>query len=889
MRTDRNGALVQFFSKNRSVADAFECLFENASDSVFILDLRGKFVAVNRMAEQLTGFRQADYFVGKPLKDVIPTASLPNVIKNFWEATKGKVTRFELEFKTATHKNVIAEVILTPCVSKGRTVGVFGIARDITERKRMEKALQDSRKFFETIIESTPLVAIQGFDRDGRILHWNNMSTRLYGFSREEVLGKNAEQFLLGARCIREFKRVLREIWNSGKAAPPREWLVGTKSGEKCCIYSSMFPILKQGKVAEVICMDLDLTERKTSEQRLSALNSYAGRLNAAQSRQQVYELTLDAMEQTLGFENAAFMIVEKGSLKVGCQRGCPEPSLALPLDGTKKGITVKSATTRKPVLVSDVKNSHDYVEGNSKVKSELAVPVEIEGRILGVLDVESKKLAAFDEKDVTLLQVLASHAATALSNLEKREEIEKRSVQLTLLMKSSAEMIHSTDLHKRLQKIAEAIREHGWRRVVIRAVRGENMEVTRREDMVTSGLTNVEREFLWTNRMPGQVWRERFGPDYERFKIGEFYHLPWNDPWVRKKFAEGTVPSKLTQKEMVDWDPQDLLYAPLRLADGRIVGVLSIDDPVDGRRPTKNSLAPLELFIHQSAVAIENAQLFRDLDDAKNQIKEYADQLELKVKQRTQELVEAQNKLIKTERLAAIGEVAAMVGHDLRNPLTGITGATYYLKMKLGSKMSKKALEMLEIIEKDIEYSNKIVNDLLEYSKEIRLEMTETNPRSMVKDALAMVKIPANIHVVNATRREPKMRIDVEKMKRVLINITKNAVDAMPTGGTLAIKCTRTDSKVEIIFADNGMGMSDEVLDKLWSPLFTTKARGMGFGLPICKRVVEAHGGNILVESTVGKGTTFTITIPIRQRVERGGKIWVNMPEFLLSTMTKA
>jgi PAS domain S-box-containing protein len=171
-------------------------------------------------------------------------------------------------------------------------------------------------------------------------------------------------------------------------------------------------------------------------------------------------------------------------------------------------------------------------------------------------------------------------------------------------------------------------------------------MDLESRDDLVTAGLTEEDIEFLWNNRMPGQVWHERFGPEFERFKIGEFFHLPWSDPWVRKRFSEGTVPSNLPQEEMVDWDPQDLLYTPLRLADGRIVGILSIDDPIDGRRPTKESLAPFELFIHQAAVAIENAQLFEQLEKAKNQVKEYAKQLEEKVKERTIDLRRSEEKL---------------------------------------------------------------------------------------------------------------------------------------------------------------------------------------------------------------------------------------------------
>jgi signal transduction histidine kinase len=456
--------------------------------------------------------------------------------------------------------------------------------------------------------------------------------------------------------------------------------------------------------------------------------------------------------------------------------------------------------------------------------------------------------------------------------------------------MKMSAEMIHTTSLPQRLQKIAEAIMELGWRRVVIRAVQDESMELTNPEDMVTAGLTDQEREFLWNNRMPGQVWRERFGPEYDRFKVGEFYHLPWSDPWVRKRFAQGTVSSKLSPEDMVDWDPQDLLYAPLCLADGRIVGLLSIDDPVDGKRPTKESLAPLELFIHQAAVAIENAQLIQQLSNARNQVREYADQLELKVEQRTQELVEAQNRLLRSERLATIGEVAAMVGHDLRNPLTGITGAVYYLKMKLGTKLNHKESEMLRLIEKDIEYSNKIVKDLLDYSKEIILDLGEATPKSIVKEALSMIATRPSIKVANLAENVPRIKMDIEKMKRVVVNIIKNSFDAMPDGGTLEIRSRETDGVVEIAFSDSGVGMPKEIQEKLWTPLFTTKAKGMGFGLPICKRIVEAHGGSISVESEVGSGTTFRIRLPIRPKSEEGGEgVWVNVPESLSSTMKRA
>ena len=731
----------------------------------------------------------------------------------------------------------------------------------------------------------------------------------------------------------------------------------------------------------------------KGLEERLSALNFYGGKLNSAGSLQQVYELTLGAMEHLLGFEHASFLIKDRDYLKVVCQRGYTEPlSFKLPLDGSKKGVTVAAANKGRPMIVDDVTRSSEYVPGSPDVRSELAVPVGIEGRTVGVLNVENRQLGAFDEKDATLLQILASHAATAISNLEKRQENEKRSNQLTSLMRSSAEMIRSTDLRQRLQRIAEAIEELGWRRVVI-SVRDENLQIAQPEDMVTVGLTDEERRYLWEKRPPGHVWAERFGQDFQRFKVGEFYHLPWSDPWVRQKFSNGTVDSHLSADEMVDWDPQDLLYAPLKLAEGRIVGVLSIDDPVDGKRPTKESLAPLELFIHQSAVAIENAKLIQQLNSATDQIKEYAEHLEEKVKERTKDLKESEERsksiltaspdaitvtdlegniiecteqawktyhsssradligknsfdliadrdrerarnnmektldgglvrnaeytlltqdgceypaelsasvirdasdrpigfvavtkdisdrrrmeqqLLKAERLAAIGQVAAMVGHDLRNPLTGIAGAAYYLKVKLGPVMEQRSVEMVELIEKDIEYSNKIINDLLDYSREIRLELAEASPKGIVKEALGHANIPDNVHVTDKTRNNPKIVADAEMLVRAFVNIIRNAIDAMPDGGTLTISSKQTSINLEIAFSDTGFGMSNEVLDRMWTPFFTTKAKGMGLGLSICRRIVEAHNGKIRVSSEEGKGTTFTLTFPVDPDVS-GGEI---------------
>jgi len=894
MRRNRVGCLKESggkgVAKHKRVEKAllegekrFLSIADRTSEAIITIDTGLRIVFWNRGAESIFGY-SAGEILGKPVGIIVPSGSRANHRRRMeqWRST-GKIEvdkTFELSGLRKDGSVFPQEISFSVSKTKDGSF-LTAITRDITERKRAEKALQESEKRFRDVAANTG-DWIWEVDIEGRYVYSNPVVERVLGYKVDEVLGRHFYDFFHSDER-EQLKHAAFEVFSR------KEQFVNFinrnvhKNGRIVFLETSGIPVLDADKrLVGYRGSDRDVTERRRLDEGLSALNFYGPKLNAARSLQQVYDLTLDTMKQTLGFEYASFMAPEKGNLRVVCQRGYPHPLLVeLPLDGTKRGLTVKVAKTRRPASVHDVRKDRNYVEAVPDILSELAVPVETEGKFLGVLDVESKQVGAFNEQDATLLQILSSHAATAMSNLIKREEIERQSNQLASLMSSSAEMMRTMDLRQRLEKIAKAITELGWRRVVIRVL-DRDMEPHSPQDVVTAGLTEEEREYLWVNRLPGQVWRERFGPEYEGFRIGEFYHLPWSDPWVRKKFSEGTVPSKLSEGEMIDWNPQDLLYAPLTLADGRIVGLVSMDDPVDGRRPTRESLAPLELFLHQAAVAIENARLIQQLDDAKTEIQEYAQHLEEKVEERTKEVKEAQARLVKSERLAAIGQVAAMVGHDLRNPLTGISGATYYLKAKSGPKMDEKSREMLELIEKSVQSSNKIISDLLEYSAEIKLELTESGPKSIMKEALSLVEVPRRIQLFDLTEEEPRATMDFEKMKRAFVNIVKNAVDAMPEGGKLTITSGESGGNLEIVFADTGVGMSKDVMEKLWTPFVTTKAKGMGLGLPVCKRIVEAHGGRISVRSNFGKGTTFTVTVPIKPEAKGEGQLLVNVPESL-------
>ncbi|MGQ9624275.1 MAG: GAF domain-containing protein [Candidatus Bathycorpusculaceae bacterium] len=633
--------------------------------------------------------------------------------------------------------------------------------------------------------------------------------------------------------------------------------------------------------------------------EKLSALNAFGRSLNKAKSIQEIARLTLNAMEKVLGFKFVDIFLIEGKRLRlIATRRLSKTYAFSLPLN-RKRGITVKVAKTGKSTIVRDVRKEKAYVPGGFKgLRSELAVPIKVGKKVLGVLNVEGDRVAAFDFEDKELLEILASHTAIALSNFKKREQLRNLSKRIENLMRNSAKIMHVKDNHQRLKVIAEAIQNFGWRRVVI-SLRDENLEGT---DLVAVGLTKEEMDILIKRKAPGHVWNERLGPKFEKYKIGEFYYLPWSDPWIRENVhgvppeappdlatTYAGVPSRLSEEEMVDWHPQDMLYAPLRTPEGRVVGILSMDDPVDGRKPTRESLIPLELFLYQAAITIENAQLIENLEKARKELEAYADQLEQKVEERTRALKESQEQLLKAQRMAVIGELAGMVGHDLRNPLTSIAGASYYLKKRLSPKIDGKIREMLELVDKNISYSNKIINDLLDYSKEIKLDLAESSPKLIVREALSAVKIPKHVRVVDLTENKPKIRVDVEKLKRTFINIIKNAIEAMPKGGKLTIKSRRVKENIEFTFSDTGVGMTKKTLSNLWTPLFTTKAKGMGFGLPICKRFVEAHGGCISLESTLRKGTTFTVTIPISPQMEEGGeKIWVKTPESSLLMTTK-
>ncbi|NLF87779.1 hypothetical protein GX563_03035 [Candidatus Bathyarchaeota archaeon] len=246
---------------------------------------------------------------------------------------------------------------------------------------------------------------------------------------------------------------------------------------------------------------------------------------------------------------------------------------------------------------------------------------------------------------------------------------------------------------------------------------------------------------------------------------------------------------------------------------------------------------------------------------EANRQLEEYSADLERTVDERTRQLKNA-------ERLAAIGSTAGMVGHDIRNPLQAIVGDIFLVKQELSdsvdSELKKTLLDEVDAIEANVFYINKIVADLQDYARPLNPVFKEVDIEALIVAALLSKFVPNNIETSYHVDSDAKIVCtDQDMLKRILNNLGMNAIQAMPNGGKVRVEVFRRDDATFITVADTGEGISEEVKSKLFTPMFTTKSKGQGFGLVVVKRLTEALGGSVSFESEPGKGTKFMVKLP--------------------------
>ncbi len=234
-------------------------------------------------------------------------------------------------------------------------------------------------------------------------------------------------------------------------------------------------------------------------------------------------------------------------------------------------------------------------------------------------------------------------------------------------------------------------------------------------------------------------------------------------------------------------------------------------------------------------------------------------------------ELRETQEQLIRSEKLAAIGQLASGVGHELRNPLGAIKNAVFYIQRRLANTdlitTEPRVMEFLDIVDGEVNAANKVITDLLDFSRVAKPTVSPANIAGIIEDALSYAPLPENIDLAKGIDEDlPMVMVDADQIRQVLANIILNAQQAMPDGGKLDIWAKGKGGFVEVGFSDTGRGIPGAVRKKIFDPLFTTKAKGIGLGLALCKSILERHGGDIQVESEEGKGTTFTVCLPIKR-----------------------
>ncbi len=285
-----------------------------------------------------------------------------------------------------------------------------------------------------------------------------------------------------------------------------------------------------------------------------------------------------------------------------------------------------------------------------------------------------------------------------------------------------------------------------------------------------------------------------------------------------------------------------------------------------------KDSKEPLpDLPIYNNEIGDLAMHLARMLDTIKikfdllaeqqHDLEELNQSLELRVGSRTKELKTALNELIKKERLAAIGQMASIVSHEIKNPLAVISNSVYLIKARLGENIEPKVLKNINIIEGEIKQANGIIEEILGYARSREQILNIIDLTLYAKEILSSYPIPNNIKVETSFYEEPLyVKIDTEEMKQAIRNIMGNAFEVMPEGGTFIVKTKLEKNKALISFRDSGPGIPQEIQNKIFTPFFTTKARGTGLGLAVVKKVAIRNNAEILLSSQVGKGTKITL-----------------------------
>ncbi len=488
------------------------------------------------------------------------------------------------------------------------------------------------------------------------------------------------------------------------------------------------------------------------------------------------------------------------------------------------------------PLVIPDLQVD-PRLKGREWAKSEglmslVAVPLLLADAPVGVLVGVARQRRDFNREEVALVQALATSAAVAIRNARLHEETQLRLRHTETLVSVSQAIGATLDLSEVLRR---ATRE------MVRALGG---------DM-------------------GVAWL--ITPDRSRFVPLVGYHIPKDvlntpvaaslemaDPVIRAlQISKGPIAAADSQSEAWSSMPaaravshKSMLIQPIYWKD-ELIGGFSVLWLKEAHRFTPDELRLAEGIALQGALAIENSRLFEG------------------VKQQMAELKQTQAQLVQSTKLAAIGELAANIAHEINNPLTTVLGFASFIAERLPAEDPMR--EELGLIQEEASRARDIVRDLLQFSRQRDFMPEPTDLNTVLEQVVGMVRRQGAFNTVTVSEAYAPdlamVEMDVSRIKQVFLNIINNAVYAMKDGGTLTMRTTPTADTVRVAFEDTGPGIPPEILGRIFDPFFTTKPEvsGTGLGLSVSLGIVQSHGGTIDVQSALGKGTTFTVTLPFK------------------------
>ena len=296
-------------------------------------------------------------------------------------------------------------------------------------------------------------------------------------------------------------------------------------------------------------------------------------------------------------------------------------------------------------------------------------------------------------------------------------------------------------------------------------------------------------------------------------------------------------------------------------ISRGRTLGVLIADNFVTGKPIVQDDVVRLGAFANHASLAIENSRLYESLKEKVGELSRANEELSIN-----------RDKLIRYERLSVVGEMAAKIAHDIRNPMTAIGGfARRMLKKGMGEGISG---NYLQIIVQEVDRLEKILGDLLSFSKPAAPRFRPNDINQIINEAYAVLALELEQHQVQVVKQLDSgissMLLDRDQMERVMINLIKNAMEAMPDGGVITATTALEGQWLRIETADTGQGIADEDIDRIFEPFFTSKATGSGLGLTLAAQIISSHGGSMDVFRREPCGTTIIIHLPIQRSDER-------------------